>query len=66
MSIAAILLLGLVLALVLFDAITQFRKNRRGLVVEVLVFFGGAFSSYSPGAPPNWRISWVLAGEWTS
>jgi small membrane protein len=43
MSIAAILLLGLVLALVLFDAISQFRKNRRGLVVEIAVFLVGAF-----------------------
>ena len=43
MSIAAILLLGLVLALVLFDAIAQFRKNRRGLVVEIAVFLVGAF-----------------------
>ncbi len=43
MSIAAFLLLGLVLALVLFDAITQFKRNRRGLVVEAFVFLVGAF-----------------------
>lgn len=43
MSIAAYLLLGLVLALVLFDAITQFRKNRRGLVLEIAAFLLGAF-----------------------
>ena len=43
MNIAAILLLGLVLALVLFDAITQFRSNRRGLFVEIGVFLVGAF-----------------------
>ena len=43
MSVAAILLLGLVFALILFDAATQFGKNRRGLFVEVAVFLVGAF-----------------------
>ena len=62
MSIAAFLLLGLVFALVLFDAITQFRKNRRGLAVEIFVFLGGAFFIAFPSAQPTWRTSSVSAG----
>jgi hypothetical protein len=53
MNIAACLLLGLVLALLLFDAITQFRRNRRGLVVEALVFFVGAFFIVFPEHATN-------------
>lgn len=43
MSVAGILLLGLVFGLVLFDAITLYGKNRRGLLVEIAVFLIGAF-----------------------
>lgn len=43
MSIAGVLLLALVFGLVFFDAITSYRKNRRGLLVEIAVFLIGAF-----------------------
>ena len=43
MSVATVLLLGLVCGLVLFDVMTQMRSNRRALYVEVGVFLVVSF-----------------------
>ncbi len=48
MTVAAACLLLLVLGLVVHDWVTHRGGNRRGLVVETVVFLGGAFFILSP------------------
>ena len=43
MNLASIALLLLVFGLVLFDVLTFVGRNRRALLLEIAVFFGGAF-----------------------
>ena len=50
MNLAAILLLALIFGLLLFDWATLKKRGRRMLLVESVIFLGGAFFVSFPGA----------------
>ncbi len=62
MTVASVLLLGLVAVLVGYDWVSQRGKNRRALVFEVVVFLGGAFFIAFPGRATD-LAHWVGIGR---